>query len=123
MAGTVVRELTFKGSESINRYALAWTSNASGAVSANPADVVTGQIIAVKFLPSLAGTQPSDQYDVTLLDTDGIDLLGGAGANRSNAAGQLLQSDPPVFFEGGKLDLVIANAGNAKTGTVVLYVL
>lgn len=108
-------------------YTIAWTSNASGAVSGNSFPVLLGEIKQVKFVPASGGTQPTDLYDVTLVDADGLDVLNGMGANLSNASPALITSlgvwtaapaaSSPVTF-----DLVVANAGNAKSGTVYLMV-
>lgn len=108
------------------RYELAWTSTAGGAVSGN-ALTVAGRLMQVKFVPNTGATQPTDLYDVTLVDQDSADMLtvdGVAyGANLSNATPKVLLFNPPVVLEtGGTLDLVVANAGNAKTGTVILWV-
>jgi hypothetical protein len=68
------------GSTRYVRYRIAWLCNASGAVSGNPFSVSAGRIVSVRFTPNLAGTQPTDQYDVTVLDTDSVDVIFGAGA-------------------------------------------
>ena len=105
------------------RYAIAWTSTAGGAVSGNAFSTVRGKLILVKFMPSLAGTQPDNLYDITIVDTDSVDLLNGAGANLSNAAGAYVTFNPPIYLDGtSTLDLVIANAGASKTGTVYIWV-
>lgn len=108
-------------------YAIAWTSNASGAVSGNSFSVILGEIKQVKFVPASGGTQPTDQYDVTLVDADGLDVLNGMGANLSNAAPALITSlgvwtATPAASSPAVYDLVVANAGNAKSGTVYVMV-
>ncbi len=103
---------------------IAWTSSAGGAVSGNPFAIGAGKIQQVAFIPNLAGTQPTDLYDVTMVDGNGGgDYLAGKGANLSNAAASIgVQAAPLSWPMGGTLDLVVANAGNAKTGTVVILV-
>lgn len=104
-------------------YSLAWTSTAGGAVSGNAVTIRPGKLLSVRFIPASGGTQPTDLYDVTLVDSDGVDVLAGGGANLSNAAASIQQWDPPMFHDGTRtLDLVIANAGASKTGTVVISV-
>jgi hypothetical protein len=39
--------------------------------------------LQVKFVPNGGGTAADDLYDITLVDTDSVDVLGGAGANLS----------------------------------------
>lgn len=104
------------------RYTVSWTSTAGGAVSANAFTIVAGEIVSVRFTPG--ATTPSDLYDVTLAETSGVvDLLLGQGADRSSTVVSVLQFDPPLFQDGSRtIDVVVANAGNAKTGTVVILV-
>lgn len=123
MAGTLtVSTLDIGGG--VTRYKLVWLSTAGGAVSANPFSVKAGALIQLKFVPDGGGTQPTDLYDITLLDTDSVDVIGGAGANLSNSVSSVknaLLGD--VYFHDGQqqLDLVVANAGNAKGGIVYLW--
>lgn len=110
----------------VDRYTITWVSSAGGAVSGN-AFTPRGYLLEVKFVPATGGTQPSDQYDVTLVDGDGVDVLtqGGTshGANLSNASASRVLFTTPVPLDGSTtLDLVVANAGNAKGGTVVILV-
>ena len=121
-AGSVVVTSTTLGS-GISQYTVAWTSDASGAVSGNLLTVRRGRVVQVKFRPGSGGTQPTDLYDATLVDPDSVDLALGNGANLSNATSKLSTQTPGPYFNGeGRLDLVIANAGNAKTGTVIFLV-
>lgn len=120
--GTVVMTSSSVGG-GVARYAFAWTSTAGGAVSGNAQEIVRGRLIAIQFVPAAGGTQPSDLYDVTLLNEQSVDLLNSQGANLSNATGLILQFDPPLIHDADNdLDLVVANAGAAKTGTVYLWV-
>lgn len=124
--GTVVVTTTqYAGLNAANRvrYAIAWTSSGAGAVSANAFSTVRGKLLSVKFVPNTGATQPDNLYDATLVDADGIDLLNGAGANLSNALGSYVVFNPPIYLDGtSTLDLVIANAGAAKTGIVYVWV-
>jgi hypothetical protein len=123
MAGTIsvsAAEIVGKAT----RYTVQWTSDSSGAVSGNSFDVKGGGLLQLKFIPGSGGTQPTDAYDVVINDADGIDVLRGGGANLSNAVGSY--STPPdgapvLLLEAGPLTPVISNAGNAKSGTIVLY--
>lgn len=107
---------------------LAWTSDAAGAVSGNLVHI-EGVIERVVFVPGTGGVQPSDLYDVVLNDVDGLDVLAAKGANLSNATktqvcpfiGDGTTTNKPVAVA-GPLDLVVAAAGDSKSGTVVLYV-
>lgn len=102
------------------RYSVAWTSHTDGTVS-NSFNVRAGNLVQIKFVPGSGGTQPTDLYDVTLLDADGFDVLAGAGANLSNASASMTVASSVRFVEGGALTLTIAAAGSGKTGTVVIW--
>lgn len=120
--GTLTPTTTAIGSNHV-KISLAWTSTAGGAVSGNGVTVPRGRLVQVEFVPGSGGTQPSDLYDVTLVDTRSLDYLGGGGANLSNATSTIQSWDPPVLLDGtSQLDLVVANAGASKTGTVTLWI-
>lgn len=109
------------------KYSVPWTSSAGGAVSGNGFAIQAGVFTSIGFTPGSGGTQPTDLYDVTLVLSDGSistgDLLSATGADRSNATSSILTFDPPMYQDGTRtLDVVVANAGNAKTGTVVVFV-
>jgi len=107
----------------ITTYTLAWTSSAGGAVSGNPFTVKRGYLVSAKAIPAAGGSAPTALYDITLVDTDSVDLLNGLAADQSATLGQYFLFDPPFYQDGTQqLDLVIANAGNAKSGTVKLWV-
>lgn len=128
MAGSISLTETKHGV--IRRTALAWTSDGSGDVNGTTT-ALCGAIVRVEFIPGAGGVQPSALYDVTLLSASGIDLLAGQGANLSNSAasqvapacpftdGTTVSIAPPQVNEA--VTLVVANAGNAKSGTVVIY--
>lgn len=119
-AGTVT-VTTASGGAGRTKYSMAWTaSNPGGAVSANAVTVKGGSLYALEIVPGTAGDQPTDQYDLTLLDDQGVDVLNGAGANLSNSAGSIIVFDPPLPFAPGTLTPTIANAGNGKKGTLIL---
>ncbi len=121
MAGTVTRT-----TQDLDRrrqaIRLAWTSTSGGDVSAHSFTPKRGRLVQVKFVPGASSVQPSADYDVTLVDSDGADLLQGEGADLSNSAASFVTFATPVQLPGGAIDLVVANAGNAKQGTVVLWV-
>jgi hypothetical protein len=69
---------------SVTKIALAWTSTAGGVVTFLLAAAVSGVLLAVEFIPD-AVAAPTDLYDVTLTDEQGIDVLAGQGADLSTA--------------------------------------
>ncbi len=129
IAGTIAAAATSLGG-GYTRYTVTWASSSGGAVSENPFDVCRGTLRQVKFFPGAGGVQPTDNYDMTLLDADGFDVLGGIGANLSNAAGKVgvplfgngTVANFPYFHPGGALTPTIAAAGDSKAGTLVLVI-
>ena len=102
---------------SVKRIKWAWACTDAGVVSSACTKVLNGEIIRVEFVP----TDPTDQYDATIKDSNGIDLLAGQGSNLSGTNTIVLTEGlGPVC--GGLVTLAIANAGNAKSGVTYLYV-
>lgn len=106
------------------KYTVNWTSDSSG----NATELIRamqGFLIAVDFEPSSVAA-PSADYDVTLVDSDGLDLLGGAGVDRSASAKSRIPTPNSgttlITYLYGDYTLTIANAGNTKQGTVTLFV-
>lgn len=125
-AGSITVTSTSVGSDEV-QYSLAWTSDAAGAVSGHQLNIRRGRLLHVEFVPSTGGSQPTDLYDAQLQDRFDLDLLNNGttaqGDNLSNATPKAIQWNPPWYYDGlGSLELVISNAGNAKTGTVYLTV-
>lgn len=105
----------------VTRYVLSWTSSAGGAVSGNTLSIKRGRIFQVELVPG--ATTPTDLYDVVLNNPRSVDFLVAGGANLSNATTKMLTIAPSIYYDGvGTLDLVVSNAGNAKTGSVILLV-
>jgi hypothetical protein len=123
-AGTVTRTYAFSTSGNTTAYTFTWLSDASGAVSGDATTIALtgGEIVRIELVPNGAGTQPTDGYDVTLLDVYGVDILAGAGTNLSNAAAALIVHPDIRILTGEAFQLVIANAGNAKGGTLKMWV-
>lgn len=140
MAATLAisRTFTAQGGKDglINRIEFAWVSHTDGTVAISSADAtgnsgpVNGTILRVTTNPG--GTAPTDNYDVTLTDEDGVDVLAGRGADRDTANSETFT--PGVAFSdgtttsvvpvvvAGNLTLNVTNAGSGKQGSVILYV-
>lgn len=110
-----------------------WTSDsATGAVSGTTRKIV-GKLIKAVTDPGAAA--PSDDYDIALTDEEGVDVLGNVQSTLANrdtanseevyflvkdAAGTpLAQSVHPVVCD--TLTVAVTNAGNSKTGQIILY--
>ncbi len=100
----------------------AWTSTAGGAASEVTTYPYTGSIERMVTVPAAAGGAPTDDYDITITDEDGVDVLSGAGSNRDTANTEQVAAANLGAVANDKLTLNVSNAGNAKSGTVILYV-
>lgn len=119
MAGTVT--LTEIKSKPLKRIKWDWTATAGGAADKITVNGYYGKVMACVTIPD-TGTAPTDNYDITITDADGFDVLQGTGANRdtANTETAVPTTDSPVY---GQLTLNVTNAGNAGKGVAILYVL
>lgn len=121
-AGTVVTTETTH--TSVKRVKFAWTSSAGGAADATTTGFYTGQILAIATDPD--GTDvPTANYDVAINDDDGVDVLNGAGANKSDSLTETISASLGVslgYVVSSKLTLAVTNAGNAKKGVVYVFI-
>lgn len=127
MAGTLVvtrvPRVNPNNAQPIERIVIDWTSDASG-----NADVSISNLYGwlVRLVTDPHATAPTDDYDITLVDEDSIDALGGAGANRDTAnteqVAPVLSGAANAVFLCGTYTFTVANAGNAKLGKAVLYI-
>jgi len=115
----------------LTKITVAWTSTAGGAVSANAFAVPRGELLQVTFIPGTGGTVPTDLYDVTVVDLNAIDVATGNGTDcsatlarvRVPLTGNAAALTHRIFLDGSStLDVVVAAAGNAKTGSVILLI-
>ena len=119
MAGTVT--ITEETIGTVKKIKFAWTSDAAGAADGTTTKAYTGEAIRLVTVPS--GTAaPTDLYDVVVNDEDNTDVLMGAGANRSNTSTQQVLASSLGCVANDRLALAVTNAGNAKSGTVYLYI-
>lgn len=105
------------------RVSIAWTSHTDGTGSV-AIDGLYGWL--VKMVTDPGATAPTDNYDITLVDENSADALEGLGANRDTANTETVYTlvsgaATPVFLCGTHT-FTIANAGDSKVGTAVLYI-
>jgi hypothetical protein len=121
MAGTVTVSEDRIGR--INKITFAWTSSSGGAADGVTTGYYTGEIVRAVQIPGTSGTQPTNAYDIVVNDSDSADALVGLGANLSNAANtSSTTKDGLGAIADTQLTLAVTNAGNAKTGSTILYI-
>jgi hypothetical protein len=123
MAGTVTITEANARDWPLAKVTFTWLTDAAGAADGVTTGAYTGKVIRLVHIPDAAGTQPTNLYDVTVLDTDSADVLAGAGADVSNAA--VTQVVTPVTLGcvvESTLSLHVTNGGNAKGGKTIVYI-
>lgn len=121
MAGSSVTFTENQG-PGLQKVKAAWTSDdTTGAVSDTTTYAYNGKV--ERFITDPDGTAaPTDDYDITITDEDGYDVLHGAGADRDTAnTEQVLASSLGMVYK-STLTLNVTNAGNSKQGVVYLYI-
>ena len=110
----------------VRRIVVDWVADAADAtVPDTLLPTIEGRLFELTTNPG--GTAPTDNYDITLIDAEGIDRLQGVGANRDTAntesaipvySGSTIH---PVVSKTDALTLKIAgNAVNSALGRVIL---
>lgn len=123
VAGTVTT--TENTHRSVKKVVFAWTSGTlaeSGTAAATTTQAYDGQVIGLTTIPGTGGDAPSLNYDVTVADADGHDVLIGAGLNRSDTATEHVASASLAGVAGSTLTLSVSGAGDANKGTVIVFI-
>lgn len=111
-------------------YVVDWVGGADGSVPATA--IFSGAGFVTRCVTS-PGITPSTDYDVTLQDSSGLDVMGGTLADLSpsatepavpllftDGAGQKVYGDAQIY---GGLTLRVSNQSNAAaTGRLIIYV-
>jgi len=79
--------------------------------------------------PGTSNSEPTADYDIAVNDSDGYDIFNGLLADSSsgttvqygiNTTGGATYT--PITAVSSKLTLAVTNAGNAKSGEVIIYI-
>lgn len=101
---------------------ISWTSDGSGDFTDSV--ILKGWLVKMVTDPD-ATAAPTADYDITLIDDRGGDVLGGAGADRSATTVQYIPtpnaSPLAVTYLNGSYTFTVANAGASKAGVCDLY--
>ncbi len=124
MAGTVTytsetSDMRGDKTKSYEKIQWSWTSTAGGVADKATTETYTGHVFLCVTDPDDSAA-PTDLYDITITDGDGVDVLNGDGADRATATTEQFVAFGFVF--NSTLTLNVTNAGNAKSGVVTLYV-
>lgn len=120
--GTIT--LTEETFGTVKKITCAWTSE-NGGDNAGKAQKTTtyaysGEVIRLVTDPG--STAPTDDYDVYVYDEDSMDILMAAGKDRDTTTTEQVLASSLGCVANDKLTFSIENAGNAKVGTIYLYI-
>lgn len=122
-AGTVA--VTEENWGSVKKIKFVWTAGTdgdAGTASGSTTTTYEGKLIQATTVPGTGGTQPDDNYDVTLTDADSVDLLAGNGANRDETNTEHITLTNLGAVKADALTLSVSGAGASNTGTVYVYI-
>jgi len=109
----------------INVLVMNWTTDGSGDLTATDTGYpIEGYLMLVETDPS--GTAiPSAAYTVTLTDANGVDVMGGALADRSTTTTEMtmpkLNGNYTIIPVVSTLEMDVTSAGNSKSGVIRIY--
>lgn len=108
----------------VKQVKFAWTATTGGAVSGTSTTYsYNGLIEGAQFVPGTGDDKPSEDYDVTLLDENSLDVLHGLGADLGSAATVYMdRSDGLGAVANSALQLVVSGAGSENKGTVYVEI-
>lgn len=128
MAGTATltesrEKKNIDGYSYVSKIKFDWASDTTETVTQATTLDYDGVILFVVTVPDGGGTAPTALYDITLTDTDSVDVLGGQGANRSATATEYLNYGSGLgAVSKSKLQLNVSAAGENKGGLVYVYI-
>lgn len=110
------------GLGTVKKITWAWTCSTDGDGSSTTTNVYDGKVLAVHTIPNSTGAHPTDDYDITVEDGDGYDVLLGAAANRDTTTPETIASTAVGAVASSKLTFKVAAAGDSKKGTATMWI-
>lgn len=106
----------------VEKWTLSWTAHTDGSFTSTASTWnVDGYILLVVTDPG--SPAPTDNYGITLTDSDGIDVMGGALANRDTSTTEEAIPSNGARFVSGKITIAISsNAVNGAKGIIYIYI-
>lgn len=99
-----------------------WVSSTdTGLVSGTSRHRYTGNILGVCTVPGASSLAPDDNYDITLTDSNEVDVANGQLANRHTSTTQWVFASLGHVVN-SQITLNVTNAGNSNAGTTYVYI-
>lgn len=122
MASSVTIVETNDKSLPVKKVKFTWVAHTDGVVTGvATSGVYTGKIEALYTDPD-GSSAPTDDYDITITDSDGLDVLAGAGANRDTANNEIVLSSSLGCVVSSTLTFAVTNAGSGGAGVAYLFI-
>lgn len=121
MAAAIVTHTKVLDGRGLKILTFTWTSSDTGVAAFTTEETYRGRVVGLVTVPNGAAA-PTDNWDLTISDKRGIDVLAGAGANRHTTNTQHVVAEESLgYVVDSTLSLAIANAGDTKQGVVHLF--
>ena len=116
----VITEETYGSVKSVK---WVWVAGTGGTVlqACTTTAFYSGQVLFFVTVPSGGATAPTDNYDCTIIDKNGVDILADAGMNRDTASTESILAASLGTCANSQLELNVSAAGSAGKGTVYLW--
>jgi hypothetical protein len=122
MAGTVTKIEDRRNG--LSKIKVTWSSDTAGAATSTTDYSYNGQVWQVVTIPDGGATAPTAAYDITIKDSDGVDLANALLADRSATATEAkFKSDGLLSVQGSTITLAVSNAGDTKGGVVIIHLI
>lgn len=121
----IVNEILIQEVSDRTKYIIDWVSDSSTGAAVSMNISMVGFMVEVETVPGQNGvpaTDPPDaNYDITITDPYGFDLMGGKLANRSATAAERKLAANPMWVD-DYVVINISNAGNSNQGRIIIWV-
>lgn len=122
---TSIKAVTQTATKTYTTHVVSWSCDENGDAELSNHIKEVGTLYRIVTDPGDGASSPTANYDFTLLDSNGLDILETVGINRSASVNEVAfpvqgsSDNSPVNL--GNLTPKIANAGTTRTGVVYLY--
>jgi len=117
----VVTQKTFAEVASRIKIIVDWTSDGSGDVVSDPIDAI-GFIVEVETVPGTGSVKPSDDYDVTITDPYGYNLMDEKTIdNRDYVNAERVIAATPRWVD-DYMTVTVAHAGASTQGKIIIWI-
>jgi len=104
---------------------IAWTWIGGTAETALTGGTTTsfysGKLEYCVTVPAASTEAPADDYDVTIIDKNGVDVLGDAGLDRATGTTESILTASLGAVANSRLQLVVTSSGSSGVASGVVY--